>query len=115
MLINKLEHHQDDVFMTEQVFCVLSGLLKKCYVMKDNHNFFEEMLSPFFLKPILDYTFQEHYGLNTQMGCDFLSLLIFNLFVSEPLDAVQDVLESNFGFQVTSVAGVTVEDQNKVD
>ena len=35
----------------------------------------------------------------------FLTLLLFNLFISEPQHALQDVLEVNFGFQVTSVAG----------
>ena len=43
------------------------------------------------------------------MGADFLNLMIFNLFISEPYDAIQDVLEVNFGFQVTSVAGMNVE------
>ena len=56
-IINKLEHYQDDYFMTEQIFCILNGLLKKCYVMIDPATFFEEMLSFFTLKPILDYTF----------------------------------------------------------
>jgi hypothetical protein len=57
-IINKLEHYEDDTFMTEQIFGILSGLLKKCYIMSDPKEFFEEMLSPFVLKPILDYTFQ---------------------------------------------------------
>jgi hypothetical protein len=32
------------------------------------------------------------------MGAEFLTLMIFNLFISEPHDAIQDVIESNFGF-----------------
>ena len=56
-IINKLEHYEDDTFMTEQIFGILTGLLKKCYIMSDPKEFFEEMLSPFVLKPILDYTF----------------------------------------------------------
>jgi len=104
--INKLEHYQDDYFMTEQLFCIWTGLLKKCYVMLNPKSLFDEILSPFTLKPILDYTFQPQFGKHTCMGAEFLSLLIFNLFISEPHDAIQDVLEVNFGFQVTSVAGM---------
>ena len=107
--INKLEHYQDDYFMTEQLFCIWTGLLKKCYVMLNPKSLFDEILSPFTLKPILDYTFQPQFGKHTCMGAEFLSLLIFNLFISEPHDAIQDVLEVNFGFQVTSVAGMQVE------
>lgn len=59
---------------------------------------FDEMLSPFVIKPILDYTFNSNYGPNTIMGADFLTLLLFNLFISEPQHALQDVLEINFGF-----------------
>ena len=55
--INKLEHYQDDFFMTEQIFCIWCGLLKKCYVMMNPKTLFTEMLSPFTLKPILDFTF----------------------------------------------------------
>ena len=73
--------------------------------MSDPKEFFEEMLSPFVLKPILDYTLQVSFGQNTSMGAEFLTLMIFNLFISEPQDAIQDVIESNFGFQVTSIAG----------
>mmetsp|Transcript_8485 Transcript_8485/g.12998 ORF Transcript_8485/g.12998 Transcript_8485/m.12998 type:complete len:85 (-) Transcript_8485:972-1226(-) len=84
--------------MTEQIFCILSGLLRKCYVMEESKKFFDELLSPFILKPILDYTFQAQFGLNTNLGADFLTLLVFNLFIAEPHDAIQDVLECNFGF-----------------
>ena len=71
--------------------------------------FFEQFLDPFTLKPILDYTFQYEFGQHTSIGADFLTLMIYNLFISEPNDATQDVLECNFGFQVTQIAGVNVE------
>lgn len=43
--------------MTEQLFCIWTGLVKKCYVMLGAKELFDDMLSPFTLKPILDYTF----------------------------------------------------------
>ena len=56
--------------------------------MQEPAQFFEQMLSPFVLKPILDYTFQVNFGMNTSMGAEYLTLLIFNLFISEPQDAI---------------------------
>ena len=47
------------------------------------------------------------------MGAEFLTLLFFNLFISEPAHALQDVLETNFGFQVTSLAGMSVENKDE--
>jgi hypothetical protein len=41
-------------------------------------------------------------------------VLFFNMFIAEPHDALQDVMEINFGFQLTSIAGVSV-DQIKKD
>ena len=73
-------------------------MLKKCYIMLEPKKFFDELLSPFVLKPILDYTFQVNFGMNTSLGADFLTLMIFNLFISEPSDAIQEVMEVNFGF-----------------
>ena len=35
----------------------VTGLLKKCYIMVNPRALFDEILSPFTLKPILDYTF----------------------------------------------------------
>lgn len=55
--INKLEHYHDDILMTEQLFCIWTGLVKKCYVLLGAKDLFDDMLSPFTLKPILDYTF----------------------------------------------------------
>ena len=39
--------------------------------------------------------------------------MIFNLFITEPHDAIQDVLECNFGFQVTNIAGMQVEKKDE--
>jgi hypothetical protein len=36
------------------------------------------------------------------------------MFIAEPNEALQDVMEINFGFQLTQVAGVSIE-QFKVD
>lgn len=107
-LVNNLEHNHDDVFMTEQIFSILSGLLKKCYIMVQPNALFQEMLSPFIMKPILDFTFDSNFGPNTVMGANFLTILLYNLYISEPENALQDVMEPNFGFQVTSIAGMDV-------
>lgn len=112
-VINKLEHYQDDFYMTEQIFCILTGLLKKCYVMINPTTLFEEMLSFFTLKPIIDYTFQPEFGQHTSIGANFLQLMLFNLFICEPNDAIQDTLEANFGFQVTQIAGIDVEQKGE--
>ena len=56
-LVNLLEHNHEDDFMTEQIFYILSGLVKKCYIMIEPRQFFEELLSPFNFKPIIDFTF----------------------------------------------------------
>jgi hypothetical protein len=74
--------------MTQQIFSILSGLLKKCYVMVQPNKLFDEMLSPFILKPILDFTFYGNMGANTIMGADFLSVLLYNLFIAEPEHAL---------------------------
>lgn len=70
--------------MTEQVFAVLTGLLKKCYVMADSKEFFENLMSIFNLMPILDFTFQDEVGPHTTLGSDFLTLMIYNLYLAEP-------------------------------
>lgn len=49
---------------------------------------FDEMLSPFTLKPILDYTFQSVFGKHTNLGSEYLSIMIYNLFISEPINAI---------------------------
>lgn len=108
-LINKLDHHHDNQLMVSIIFEILTGILKKCYLMVNAKVFFEELLSPFILKPILDFTFNHCSGPNTLIGSEYVSLMLFNLFISEPHDAIQDVMEINFGFQVHQVAGVAVD------
>lgn len=101
--------------MTEQIFSILNGLLKKCYVMVNPTTFFSDMVSFFTLKPILDYTFQMEVGQNTCIGAAFLQLMLYNLFICEPNDAIQDTLEANFGFQVTQIAGIDLEQKEEED
>lgn len=43
-----------------------------------------------------------------------MRVLFYNMFIAEPNEALQDVMEINFGFQLTQVAGVSIE-QFKVD
>ena len=58
--------------------------------MVQPNKLFDEMLSPFILKPILDFTFtyDGKLGDNTVMGADFLSVLLYNLFIAEPEHAL---------------------------
>lgn len=56
--------------------------------------------------PILEFSFSG--GSNSKQGADFLKTLFFNMFIADPSQAVQDVLEINFGFEVTSIAGMAV-------
>lgn len=101
--------------MTEQIFQILTGLVKKCYIMPRARSLFDEMLDPFVLKHILDFTFQETPGVHTNFGAEFLSLLFFNLFIAEPQLALQDMMEANFGFSVTSIAGMVVEQEKPAE
>lgn len=39
--------------------------------------------------------------------------MLYNLFICEPNDAIQDTLEANFGFQVTQIAGIDVEQKDE--
>jgi hypothetical protein len=77
-------------------------------------------MSPFILQPILQFTFTNvHAGqssglqLASKQGCAFLRVLFFNMFIAEPHQAMQDVMEVNFGFQLESVAGVSVDQIKK--
>jgi len=85
--------------------------------------FFDMLLSPFILQPILSFTFSSNQLITqfcaatqvaSKQGCQFLTVLFHNMFIAEPHDAVQDVMEANFGFQLTQIAGVSV-DQFKKD
>jgi hypothetical protein len=90
--------------------------------MHNPREFFDQLISPFILQPILLFTFPVDSSLGlthaqqtaSRQGCQFLRVLFFNLFIAEPHDALQDVMEINFGFQLTSIAGVSV-DQIKKD
>lgn len=49
----------------------------------------------------------------SKQGCQFLRALFTNMFIAEPQEALQDVMEVNFGFQIESIAGVAVEKVKK--
>jgi hypothetical protein len=89
------------------LFDVLIGITKKCYVMIEPKLLFDELMSPFNIMPLLEFSLQG--GVHTKHGIDFLKVLIWNLFVAEPSQADLDVMEINFGFTVVSIAGVNVQ------
>ena len=41
---------------------------------------------------------------NLRMSLPFYTLAAHNLFIAEPADAILDVLETNFGFKIISMA-----------
>ena len=84
--------------MVSIIFEILTGILKKCYLMVNARVFFDELMSPFILKPILDFTFNHEIGPNTLIGSEYITLMLYNLFISDPHSAIQDVMEINFGF-----------------
>ena len=55
--INSLEQHHKDDFITEQIFEVLHGVVRKCYQMYEPKEFFDMLMSPFIIQPILNFTF----------------------------------------------------------
>jgi hypothetical protein len=81
--------------------------------MYQPRDFFDHLMSPFVLQPILQFTFttQPHGSLQlaNKQGCAFLRVLFFNMFIAEPHEAIQDVMEINFGFQIQSIAGQSVD------
>jgi hypothetical protein len=79
--------------------------------MIDPQNLFNEITSPFLFMPLLETTFLG--GSHSERGADFLSILFWNLYIAQPHEAILDVTERNFGFQITSIAGVNVEDTAK--
>lgn len=81
--------------------------------MYDARELFDFLLSPFILQPILDFAFSSACH-SCRQGAEFLRLLLWNMFIAEPADAVQDVMEINFGFQITSIAGMTTEQFAKI-
>ena len=94
--INSLEHYSDDDFLTEQIFEILTGVVKKCYQMYDPKDFFDMLMNPFIFHPLLEFSFSG--GANTKQGAEFLRVFFYNLFVASPHDALLDVMEANFGF-----------------
>lgn len=94
--INSLDFYSENDFMTEQIFDILSSITKRCYVMTDPRDFFDEMMSPFMFLPLLEFTFEG--GAHSRQGADFISLFFHNLFVAEPSEAKLDLIEANFGF-----------------
>jgi hypothetical protein len=105
--INMLDQHSGDDFLTEQIFEILTNITRKCYLMHNPKAFFDEIMSPFRFLPLLEFTFDG--GVHTKQGAEFLKLFLYNLFASEPQKACIDIIETNFGFQVTTVAGIAVE------
>lgn len=109
--VNGLEQHHKNDFITEQIFEVLLGVVRKCYQMNEPKDFFDMLMSPFIIQPILNFTFAG--GQQTSQGAHFLKTLFFNMFIAEPNDAIQDVMEINFGFQIQSIAGMSAEEFKK--
>ncbi len=56
--MNALDSHNESDFMTEQLFDMLSGITKKCYLMHNPRQFFDEIMSPFVFLPLLEFTFE---------------------------------------------------------
>mmetsp|Transcript_31130 Transcript_31130/g.38443 ORF Transcript_31130/g.38443 Transcript_31130/m.38443 type:complete len:97 (+) Transcript_31130:951-1241(+) len=95
--MNSLDSHNESDFMTEQLFDLLTGITKKCYLMYKPREFFDELMSPFVFLPLLEFTFEG--GAHTRQGAEFFKLFFYNLFVAEPDQAALEVLEINFGFE----------------
>lgn len=95
--MNALDSHNESDFMTEQLFDMLTAIMKKCYFMHDPKGFFDELMSPFVFLPLLEFTFEG--GAHTKQGAEFFKLFFYNLFVAKPSEAVLDVMEVNFGFE----------------
>lgn len=78
--------------MTEQVFEILTQIVRRCYQMHRPREFFDHLMSPFVLQPILQFTFTTQQGNNLQLankqGCSFLRVLFFNMFIAEPHEAI---------------------------
>lgn len=104
--VNTLDVLGHDAMITSQVMDMLGSIVKRCYTMFDARYFFETLLSPFILMPLLEFTFEG--GESTKQGCDFLRLMLHNLFLCEPQDAVIDV-ETDFGFEIIQVADIEVK------
>lgn len=94
--MNQLDYYSENDFMTEQLFDILYRITQKCYLMVEPQLFFDDLMSPFTFLPLLEFTFEG--GSHTKQGADFFSLFFYNLFICEPVEAILDVGEFNFGF-----------------
>jgi hypothetical protein len=106
--INSLDHYQENDFITEQLFVILEGLVRKCYQMDRPQELFDHVMSAYIFFPLLIFTFSGSQS--SKQGLEFLKVLLFNMFIAEPSEAHQDVMEINFGFQITSIAGMSTEE-----
>jgi hypothetical protein len=52
-----LESNYDDDYVSEQVFEILTSIVRKCYQMYQPREFFDQVMSPFILQQILQFTF----------------------------------------------------------
>jgi hypothetical protein len=55
--VNSLQENAEDDFVTEQVFELLVNIVRRCYQMHEPREFFDQLMSPFVLQPILMFTF----------------------------------------------------------
>jgi hypothetical protein len=55
--VNSLQDNVEDDFVTEQVFEILTAIVRRCYQMYQPREFFDQVMSPFILQPILLFTF----------------------------------------------------------
>ena len=96
--VNTLDTFSHDAFITHQVIDFFSTVVKKCYLMDKPNSFFDELLSPFILMPLLEFSFEG--GESTKQGAGFLKLMFNNLFLAEPNGAVIETMETNFGYDI---------------
>ena len=109
--INQLDTFEDNEYLTWQIFEILTQCVKKCYLMSDAKQFFEQIMNPFQFIGLLRFTFKGDHC--TRQGAEFLNLLIFNCFVADPDEAKLECLEINFGFQI--VVPGEKEEESKED
>jgi len=46
-VINTLEHMSHDEYVTEQLFSILTSIVRKCYQMAEARVYFDELMGPF--------------------------------------------------------------------
>ena len=102
-VVNTLDTFSHDDFITHQVIDFLSTVVKRCYLMDKPKPFFDELLSPFILMPLLEFSFEG--GESTKQGAGFLRLLFTNLFLAEPHEAEIDTMFDRFRQGLDDAAG----------